>query len=177
MVIDTRKCIACHACTVACRVNNELPIDMIYNPVTTVGPEGKFPHLRMLHIPLLCMHCGNAPCVSVCPTGASIQRNDGIVWIDEKKCVSCKACIMACPYGARISNDQTGTVQKCDFCKDERVDQGFVPYCVQTCHQNARIFGDIEDTESEVFRLINTSKTKGRLLEDLGTEPGVYYLY
>ncbi|MFA5537495.1 MAG: 4Fe-4S dicluster domain-containing protein [Bacillota bacterium] len=177
MVIDTRKCIGCQSCTVACRVQNELPIDMIYNPVPTVGPEGKFPDIKMLHLPLLCMHCENPPCVDVCPTGASQQREDGIVWIDEEKCVSCKACVMACPYGARIPNLEKGIVQKCDFCKDQRVDQGLLPYCVQTCHQKARIFGDIEDPSSEVFKLVHGPKNSGRLLEELGTKPSVYYLY
>ncbi|ACL19928.1 4Fe-4S dicluster domain-containing protein [Desulfitobacterium hafniense] len=177
MVIDTRKCTGCQSCTVACRVNNELPIDMIYNPVMTHGPLGKFPHVRMVHIPSLCMHCGNSPCVDACPTGASQQREDGIVWVEENKCVGCKACVMACPYGARVSNGAKGTVQKCNFCKDDRVDQGKVPWCVQTCHQKARIFGDIEDQDSEVFKLVNKTKTTGRLLEELGTEPFVYYLY
>lgn len=176
MVIDTRKCIGCQSCTVACRVNNELPIDMIYNPVTTVGPKGKFPDLHMIHIPLLCMHCGNAPCVGACPAGASQQRDDGIVWVDEEKCVGCKACVMACPYGAPIPNPTKGIVQKCDFCKDARVDQGRVPYCVETCHQKARIFGDIEDKESEVYKLVNGTKTTRRLLEELETEPYVFYL-
>ena len=175
MVIDTRMCIGCQSCTVACRTHNELPVDMIYNPVTTVGPSGVFPNLQMVHIPLLCMHCQDAPCVDACPTGASQQRPDGIVWVDEKKCVGCKACVMACPYGARVSNHEKGTVQKCDFCMD-RVDKGNIPRCVQTCHQKARIFGDLDDPESEVSKLINGEHVVC-LLDELGTKPNVYYIY
>ncbi|HHV63693.1 MAG TPA: 4Fe-4S dicluster domain-containing protein [Peptococcaceae bacterium] len=175
LVIDSRRCIGCHSCTVACRVHNELPIDMIYNPVTTVGPKGVFPHVRMMHIPLLCMHCDNPPCVDACPTGASQQRPDGIVWVDQNKCVGCKACVMACPYGARVSNKETGTVQKCDFCM-ERVEDGLLPFCVKTCHQKARIFGDLDDKDSDVFKLVNKEPSI-RLLAELGTEPQVYYIY
>ncbi|MCB8814813.1 4Fe-4S dicluster domain-containing protein [Desulfosporosinus shakirovi] len=175
MVIDTRSCIGCHSCTVACRVHNNLPVDMIYNPVTTVGPTGVYPNLHMAHIPLLCMHCEQTPCVNSCPTGASQRREDGIVWIEESKCVGCKTCVMVCPYGARVSNHEKGTVQKCDFCFD-RVDKGSIPRCVQSCHQKARIFGDLDDETSEVFKLVNGEHAV-RLLDDLGTEPYVFYIY
>ena len=174
IVLDTRRCIGCHSCTVACKVKNELPIDMIYNPVTTVGPIGNFPNVHMIHLPLVCMHCGNPPCVECCPTGASQQRADGIVWVDEKKCVGCLACVMACPYGARVPNPEKGIVQKCDFCMD-RVQAGKEPHCVQTCHQRARIFGDLEDENSEVFKLVNREAVN-RLLPELGTEPYAFYI-
>lgn len=174
IVLDTRRCIGCHSCTVACRINNDLPIDMIYNPVTTVGPTGVFPHIHMLHLPLICMHCDEPPCVSSCPTGASQQRPDGIVWVEEQKCIGCKACVMACPYGARTPNPETGIVNKCDFCMD-RVDVGKEPYCVQTCHQRARIFGDLDDENSEVFKLVNREHVV-RLLPELGTQPHAFYI-
>ena len=174
MILDTRRCIGCQSCTVACRVNNELPLDMIYNPVTTVGPVGVFPHVHMLHYPLLCMHCENPPCVSACPTGASQQADDGIVWVEAAKCIGCKACIQACPYNARHHNHTTGTVNKCDFCKD-RTREGLEPYCVKTCHQRARSFGDLDDPNSEVRRLYDSTMTV-QLLPELGTEPSVYYI-
>ena len=174
MILDTRLCIGCQSCTVACKVNNELPVDMIYNPVTTVGPEGVYPKLHMTHIPLLCMHCDNPPCVDACPTGASQQREDGVVWVEADKCVGCKACVMACPYGARHPNFETGVVQKCDFCKD-RIDLGQEPFCVKTCHQHARIFGDLDNPRSEVSQLLNSERTV-RLLPELGTEPYVFYI-
>jgi Fe-S-cluster-containing dehydrogenase component len=175
MVIDTRRCVGCHSCTVACKVGNDLPVDMIYNIVTTVGPTGVYPDLHMVHLPLLCMHCANSPCVDTCPTCASQQREDGVVFVEDQKCVGCQACVMACPYGARIPNAQSGAVQKCDFCKD-RVDEGKNPLCVNTCHQKARIFGDLDDVDSEVYHLVNNEKVT-RLLEDLNTEPHVFYIY
>ena len=174
MILDTRCCIGCHSCTVACRINNDLPVDMIYNPVTTVGPNGIFPHVHMIHYPLLCMHCQDPPCVSACPTGASQQSIEGIVWVEEQKCIGCKACVQACPYRARHPNSQTGTVQKCDFCM-ERIRVGKEPYCVKTCHQRARIFGDLDDPSSEVYHLFH-SITTVQLLPELGTDPHVYYI-
>lgn len=174
MILDTRLCIGCQSCTVACRVGNDLPVDIIYNPVTTVGPMGIYPCLHMTHYPLLCMHCENPPCVSVCPTGASQQRDDGLVWIEENKCIGCKACINACPYHARHLNRDTGTVYKCDFCKD-RIDEGLEPFCVKTCHQRARIFGDLDDPISEISQLFN-SITTVQLLPEMDTKPSVYYI-
>ncbi|MBI9046859.1 MAG: 4Fe-4S dicluster domain-containing protein [Anaerolineaceae bacterium] len=174
MVMDTRRCIGCHSCTVACKINNDLPVDMIYNPVVTVGPEGVFPHLHINHYPLTCMHCDNPPCVGVCPTGASQQNEDGIVFVNMEKCIGCKACIQACPYNARHSNHETGTVVKCDFCM-ERVHEGEQPYCVKTCHQNARIFGDLDNPDSKVSILLNEVQSN-RFLTELGTDPQVYYI-
>lgn len=174
IVLDTRRCIGCHSCTVACRTHNNLPLDMIYNPVFTNGPTGKFPNIHVTYMPMICMHCANPPCVSCCPTGASVQRSDGIVMVDANKCIGCKACVMACPYGARIPNLELGIVQKCDFCVD-RLAEGKQPYCVQTCHQKARIFGDLDDPTSEVHKLVN-SEPVVTLLPELGTEPHAFYI-
>lgn len=174
MVMDTRRCIGCDSCTVACKVWNDLPVDMIFNPVVTEGPRGVFPHVHMNHIPLICMHCAEAPCVHACPTGASHQDDDGIVWVDAATCIGCGVCIEACPYNARHKDSVTGVCMKCDFCKD-RVRAGEEPHCVQTCHQRARIFGDLDDPESEVTKTVNALRTE-RIYEDLGTEPQVYYL-
>jgi len=174
MIMDTRRCIGCHSCTVACKVNNELPVDMIYNPVFTSGPSGVFPHVSMTFYPLICMHCDDPPCVGCCPSGASQQDGDGIVWVDQNKCIGCKACIQACPYRARHANASTGTVQKCDFCK-ERAREGLEPFCVQTCHQRARIFGDLDDRMSAVSQMVNSMHTL-QLLPDIGTDPQVYYI-
>ena len=175
MVIDTRSCIGCHSCTVACRTHNELTSDMIYNPVTTVGPKGTYPNLHVTHIALLCMHCQEPSCVKGCPTGASQQRDDGIVIAEEEKCVSCKVCVMACPYGARVCNHEKGIVQKCDFCLD-RTEQGKKPRCVQTCHQKARTFGDMSDPNSEVSELIGKENAQ-QLHSELGTDPCVFYIF
>jgi len=160
---------------VACKVWNDLPLDIIYNPVITDGPRGTYPELTMVHVPLICMHCADAPCVEACPTGASRLDDDGIVWVEEKSCIGCGACVAACPYNARHRDKASGVVKKCTFCKD-RVREGKEPYCVATCHQRARIFGDLDNPSSEVHRIVNGRRTE-RLYEDLGTEPSVYYIF
>ena len=175
MVMDTRRCVGCDSCTTACMVHNELPLGIIFNPVITDGPKGVYPHLHMYHVPLLCMHCEKTPCVHACPTGASQQDDDGIVWVEAGKCMGCGACVEACPYNARHKDRISGVVLKCDFCKD-RVRGGGNPHCVDTCHQRARIFGDLDDPKSEVYRIVNSMRTE-RLYEDLGTEPQVYYVF
>ncbi len=174
MVVDLRRCVGCQSCTVACQVGNEVPVGMLWNFVTTVGPEGAFPNLSMYHLPLQCMHCENPPCVDCCPTGASQQRADGIVLVEAAKCVGCQACVMSCPYGQRMLNPQLGIVQKCTFCF-ERVEEGKKPFCEVNCHQHARTFGDLDDKQSEVYRLVHTRRVM-QLLPELGTGPQVYYI-
>lgn len=174
MVMDTRRCVGCDSCTVACKVWNELPLDVIFCPVITDGPNGIYPHLHMNHIPLICMHCEEAPCVHACPTGASKQDEDGIIWIEARTCIGCGACIAACPYNARQRDKEKGTVVKCDFCKD-RVREGQEPFCVKTCHQRARIFGDLDDPTSDVAIAVNSLRTE-KIFEELGTDPQVYYI-
>ena len=102
MVIDQRRCIGCHSCTVACRTWNKLPLDIVYNPVVTEGAQGTWPNVHKSWQPLLCMHCENPECVPCCPSGASQQDEDGTVWVDPKKCLSCKVCVNACPYGCLL---------------------------------------------------------------------------
>ena len=180
MVIDKRRCIGCHSCTVACRTWNKLPIDIIYNPVLTEGVKGTWPNVHREWTPMLCQHCAKPACVPACPTGASIQDEDGTVWVDYKKCMACKVCVNACPYGMRdVSKTEEffhRFVRKCTFCRNARqLDPDAQPYCVKTCHQKARIFGDLDDPNSEVSKIVASVKTK-RLLEDLGTEPQIYYV-
>jgi len=180
MVIDQRRCIGCHSCTVACRTWNELPLDIVYNPVVTEGIKGEWPNVHRNWVPTLCMHCEKPACVPVCPTGASQQDEDGTVWIDYDKCMACLACVNACPYGMRDQSKLQPVlhrfVRKCTFCRDRRaMDPTADPYCVQTCHQKARIFGDLDDPNSEVSKLIGSVETT-RLMEDLGTEPQIYYI-
>ena len=182
MVIDQRRCIGCQSCTVACRTWNDLPMDIIYNPVLCEGTTGTWPNVHRNYLPTLCMHCENPECVPCCPTGASQQDEDGTVWVDYKKCMGCKVCVNACPYGMRDTSTSPYVkrfdqyVRKCTFCRDRRHDEpGKDPYCVQTCHQKARIFGDLDDPNSEVSKLIGSVETF-RLLEELGTEPQIYYI-
>jgi molybdopterin-containing oxidoreductase family iron-sulfur binding subunit len=142
------------------------------------------------------MHCQEPPCLEVCPTGATQKREDGIVFIDADRCVGCRACMVACPYQSRYFNDQVrgyfpgqgltpyeewayakhppDVVEKCDFCRD-RLAQGKEPACVANCMTRARYFGDLDDPQSEVSRLIR-EKAGYQLHPELGTDPSVYYL-
>lgn len=180
MVMDQRRCIGCQSCTVACRTWNDLPMDIMYNPVFTEGVQGEFPHVHQNWTPMICMHCESPACVPCCPTGASQQDDDGTVWVDYKKCMGCKVCVNACPYGMRDVSHMVPRfdeyVRKCTFCRERReYDPEAQPYCVQSCHQKARIFGDLDDPTSEVSKLINSVETY-RLLEEFGTDPQIYYI-
>ena len=180
MAIDQRRCIGCHSCSVACRTWNDLPMDIIYNPVLGGIAEGTWPNVHRNYLPTLCMHCKNPECVPCCPTGASQQDEDGTVWVDYKKCMGCKVCVNACPYGMRDTSHMVRRfdeyVRKCTFCKERReMEPGADPYCVQTCHQKARVFGDIDDPDSAISKLIGRADTF-RLLEELGTDPQIYYI-
>ena len=174
ILIDLRKCIGCHACTVACQQEHRLQLGEKWNKVLQVGPKGEYPNLTSYFLPVSCMHCEDAPCVEGCPTGASFRREDGIVVVDESKCVGCKFCMVACPYGVRQYNEEKGIVEKCTMCVD-RLDEGRVPRCVETCQLNARIIGDFDDPESEIAKLIRKENARP-LYEELGTKPVVYYI-
>ena len=178
MVIDQRRCIGCHSCTVACRTWNKLPLDIVYNPVVTEGAQGTWPNVHKSWQPLLCMHCENPECVPCCPSGASQQDEDGTVWVDPKKCLSCKVCVNACPYGMRdashLEDRMHRYVRKCTFCA-HRLAWGEAPACCETCIGDARYFGDLNDPESKVAQLA-ASPRAFRLREELGTNPSVYYL-
>lgn len=174
MVIDLRRCVGCQACTIACQMGNDLPLGMFWNIVTTVGPKGSYPSLSLYHIPRPCFHCASPLCVPCCPAGASTQREDGIIFVDADRCIGCGACIMSCPYGVRKLNKQLGVTQKCTFCMD-LIREGREPYCVSTCHQRARIFGDLDSPESEVYKLVNAGNVT-QIMPEMGTDPHVYYI-
>ena len=200
MAIDLKACIGCHTCSVACKTANNLPKDMWWLNVKTDGADvmdnstGVFPNALLSYTPVNCMHCDNAPCVAACPTGATLKREDGIVTMDPDKCVGCGACVAACPYeGVRTLNTEepgydaefalgaadapkhkANTVEKCTFCVN-RVDKGEKPYCIDACPARCRVFGDIDDPESEISKLLKERQYK-RLAEDKGTCPNIFYL-
>lgn len=194
MVIDLKRCIGCHSCTLACKAENYTGPGIFW---TSVSDEevGTYPLVSRHFLPKLCMHCQNPVCVEVCPTGASYQREDGIVLVDYDKCIGCEYCIVACPYRVRYHNKgkrgyfgaelapneelgyqqhQVGVAEKCTFCVD-RVERGEEPACAQVCPAKARYFGDLDDPRSEVRQLIR-ARHGFQLLPELGTEPSVYYL-
>lgn len=203
MVIDLRKCVGCKACTVACVAENKLPPGVVYRPVIE-EEVGTYPNVSRRFLPRPCMHCDNAPCVEVCPVGATKKRNDGIVSIDYDDCIGCRYCITACPYNARTFDfgedynktkqpyellasheygetrkrregvSPVGNARKCHFCV-HRLAAGQLPACVTTCIGRATYFGDLEDHESLVAKLTSRPNVMA-LKEELGTKPRVHYL-
>ncbi|MDP8225780.1 MAG: 4Fe-4S dicluster domain-containing protein [Candidatus Lernaella stagnicola] len=172
MVIDTRRCVGCMDCVIACQTENNVPEGFHRDWIATVT-EGRFPKLRTEIRSERCHHCDRPPCVTVCPTGASYKNDDGVVLVDPALCTGCKACVAACPYFARFTNP-AGYADKCTFCT-HRTSRGDLPACVSVCPTECLHFGDIADPESEVRRLIETNEYK-RLRPELGTEPQLYFL-
>ena len=203
MVIDLQKCLGCQTCTVACCMENNVQGTENWHVVLDEA-VGLFPAIRRRFFPRPCQHCKNAPCVEVCPTGASHKRRDGIVLVDQRTCIGCRYCIAACPYEARVFNwkdpetplnenpavprSVKGTTEKCTFCV-HRIEKakkagkpigsdspdGVVPACNEECVGRARYFGDLEDPDSTVSRLVAT-RNHVRLLPERGTDPSVVYL-
>lgn len=173
MVVDLRKCIGCQACTVACEMENAVPTGKFRTIVNNyeLADQGK---THNVVLPRLCNHCENPPCIPVCPVQATYQRADGIVVVDNTRCVGCGYCVQACPYDARFINPETQTADKCTFCV-HRVEAGLLPACVETCVGGARIFGDLKDPGSVVSKIIAKQKTKG-LRPEQKTRPQVYYV-
>jgi Fe-S-cluster-containing dehydrogenase component len=195
MVIDLKRCIGCYTCVVACKTEHVLPRGIFWGRLLQ-WELGKYPEATRRWLPMLCMNCKDPACLKVCPTGATEQRADGIVTVDANKCFGCRYCMMACPYQARrfisktngyfsefgltpferlgLESHQTGVVEKCNFCVD-RVEKGQQPACVLHCVTKARYFGDLDDPNSEVSKLI--AKRSGfQLRPECGTNPSVYYL-
>lgn len=207
MVIDTRKCIGCDACTVSCKAENNTPPGVAYN-VVMEEETGVFPNVRKKFIRRPCMQCQEPPCVPVCPVGATWKREDKIVTIDYDQCIGCRYCMVACPYGARYFDygdsyseatpekmeyenresydygknwgkkdkwrSPVGNVRKCTFCL-HRLEKGLLPGCVTTCIGATNYFGDLNNENSIVSKLI--TQRQGKVLkEEMGTEPSVFYL-
>ncbi|WP_207956225.1 4Fe-4S dicluster domain-containing protein [Rubrobacter marinus] len=172
-VIDNRKCIGCHACTVACKAEHEVPVGVNRTWVKYVE-KGEFPNTeRAFHV-MRCNHCEDAPCVEACPVTALYVRDDGIVDFDWDRCIGCNACIQACPYDALYTDPGTHTTAKCNYCA-HRVDVGLEPACVNVCPEEAIISGDIDDPETPISRLLAREKVTVRKPEK-GTKPKLFYI-
>ena len=195
LVIDLDTCVGCNACAVACKQWNTSGTT---GPLTDFEPYGKdptgvwfnrirnyevgdYPNSKTVHFPMSCMHCDDAACVTVCPTGASYKREeDGIVLVDQDKCMGCNYCAWACPYGARELDREDGVMKKCTLCVDRIYDQNLPederkPACVMTCPAHARYFGDFDDPNSEVS-VITRERNGKSLMPELGYEPTNKYL-
>lgn len=154
MLINTKKCIGCYACRVACQRQNGLLPDENFIRFEE-REEGVYPSVAVEHVPLQCMHCEDAPCAAVCPTGAAHIGADGIVAVDQGRCIGCLYCMAACPYQVRVRNSETGAVDKCRFCVVSEYETGTkMCNCVSACLTGARIFGDLDDPDSEISQEI-----------------------
>jgi molybdopterin-containing oxidoreductase family iron-sulfur binding subunit len=201
MLVDMERCIGCHACTIACNAEHDLPAGEEWIRVETEGgdgmdePAGAYPvvgdstgdpsdSLGLSYRPIPCQHCEDAPCVAECPTDALHRREDGVVAIDHDVCIGCGVCVDACPYDAiTIPGDENAGkdsangsthVAKCTFCSD-RIDDGRDPACVVACPADALVFGDLDDPESRVSRYREAYDTH-RLGDAERTQPRVYYV-
>ncbi len=173
MVIDLRRCIGCHSCSVACKAENRVPLGVFRSWVRIIE-KGKYPNITRHFLPTLCNQCDHPPCVINCPVQATWKREDGIVIIDEHRCIGCKYCLASCPYNARYINPLIPIVQKCYFCH-HRVQAGLEPACVEVCPGKARVFGDVNNPDEEITKLI--SRHPFQLLKpEMGTSPKVYYI-
>ena len=195
LVIDLNVCVGCHACVTSCKQWNtsgwagplpdknpygEDPSGVFFNRVQTYE-VGQYPHTETLHFPKSCLHCEDPPCVPVCPTGASYKREDnGVVLVDYDKCIGCKYCSWACPYGAREFDPKNRVMKKCTLCIDRITDTSLPeserkPACVLACPTSARIFGDVQDPDSAASIAIR-EEGGYQLQPEWGTQPANHYL-
>ena len=195
LVIDLDTCVGCNACAVACKQWNTSgttgqltdfepygkdPTGVWFNRIRNYE-VGDYPNSKTVHFPMSCMHCDDAACVTVCPTGASYKREeDGIVLVDQDKCMGCNYCAWACPYGARELDREDGVMKKCTLCVDRIYDENLPederkPACVMTCPSHARYFGDFDDPNSEVS-IISRERNGEQLMPELGYQPVNKYL-
>lgn len=173
MIVDLRRCVGCQSCTISCSVENAVPAGSFRTVVSEYEVvRGGAP--RRVLVPRLCNHCESPACTTVCPTQATYRRADGVVVVNNTRCVGCAACVQACPYEGRFLNRETGTADKCTWCA-HRIDQGLLPACVETCVGGARVFGDLADPGSAVSRLVREQPLQA-LQPAMGTNPRVRYV-
>ena len=174
MLINTKKCVGCSACRIACQMKNHLDPEesfIKYHEIET----GEYPNVYNEIVPTQCMHCEDAPCVAVCPTGAAYIGADGIVGVDHGRCIGCLYCMAACPYQVRVRNEETGAVDKCRFCTLSSYENGTkMCSCVDACLTGPRIFGDLDDSDSEISKEI--ARTGAAPIAGDLTRAKIYYV-
>jgi Fe-S-cluster-containing dehydrogenase component len=168
LIVDAAKCTGCGACADACNLRNDLPQDLSYIRYCGQGKDG-----NEWCLPVQCQHCADAPCETVCPTGATYHTKDGVVLVNEKLCVGCRYCEVACPYQARRFDHERGVANKCWLCLDYVLGGG-EPACVHACLHGARIFGRLDDPGSRVAKLVASGEAKP-FHPEFGTDPAIVY--
>jgi Fe-S-cluster-containing dehydrogenase component len=172
-LVDLNNCIGCKACEVACKAENDVPVNSWRLRVKYVD-SGAYPEVKRSFTPLRCNHCENAPCVRVCPVSALHYLPNGIVNVDKDRCIGCAACMMACPYGAIYMDPETNTADKCTYCA-HRIESGLQPACVVACPTEANVFGDLEDPESLISTYIASHRDVRVRKPEKGTKPKHFY--
>ncbi|MCI0342550.1 MAG: polysulfide reductase NrfD [Planctomycetales bacterium] len=171
-LIDHTRCIGCHACTVACKEENKVPLG-VYRTWVKYVEKGTFPDARRFFTVLRCNHCDDAPCITICPTRSLFRRKDGVVDFDNAACIGCKSCMQACPYDALYIEPETQTAAKCNFCA-HRLEVGLEPACVVVCPEQAIVAGDLDEPKSRIAQLVAAGGVEVRKPEQ-GTKPKVFY--
>jgi tetrathionate reductase subunit B len=175
MTIDLDNCVGCHSCALACRAEWELQDDRSRCWVKVVGPEEVQPGtLASTFYVGQCNHCDNPECIKECPTSATYKAENGLVLVNRELCIGCGNCVVACPYGARFTSLVDRKVEKCTFC-DGRIQNGMQPACVQTCPTDARIFGDLEDKKSAVYKKVFEETIFAMDVKKASLKPNVFY--
>ena len=178
-VIDVSRCIDCRACLVACSAENNVGMKYTRIWVRDLGVKGEYPNLQRTFVPYNCMHCDNPPCTEVCVSGATYKDQDtGLVLVDQEACIGCGYCVDACPYNARYLDHERGVVDKCSGCI-QRLQIGQQPACVTTCVGKARLFGDLNDPNSEASIALKNARTVQRLdyeKDGVHTGPNIYFI-
>lgn len=179
LVIDLDRCSGCDSCTAACMHENNIDLGVFYNRVPAVGPTGTFPDIEQYFLPMQCQQCANPGCVEVCPTGASYRDEEtGVVLVNAEDCIGCEQCMQGCPYGVRQLNPNTNVVEKCTLCFQRHANEEWEPACVHNCCCGARIFGDLDDSESPASKAIAAAGEGNcyHLPDPDGLEPSTVYI-
>lgn len=175
IVVDLDLCTGCMSCEVACKQENDVALGQYWSKVLRVA-QGTFPDTKQYWVPTMCQQCAEAPCVHVCPTGASYRNEENIVLIDKEKCIGCQYCMMACPYGVRSWNQELRSVEKCTMC-NQLTSVGELPACVKNCASKCRFYGDLDDPESDASQAIaKADPASVHAMREVGNNPMTHYI-